>query len=346
MKLKKILSSVVATAMAVSTFSVFAVTGNAATTSANILAADIEVVNWESPAGVIAKNDITSGDISTTGADSLILEGEWIDSTHGYASIKVCCYPAPDYQQVVLYENNVDSTFTVEVPLIGNYDVNLQGFNYKITSAKYVDSDVNISLSRGVQEATTSVGGTNDMDVATGITLNWNGTNEFPASTFANLRFDGTESLVFSSTGTGNVTVASNGPWTEYYSGGIWNANTSIAVPLTADMKDKALIFNGSATVDVKVVDNGSKAIRFVLKVAEEDVADIDSASLKLRNGTSYSDELTTSKCYKAIKANGNTISEDGYVYITFTIKNAPGNFSYDEAIFYFDGEKAATILG
>ncbi|MBE6836989.1 MAG: hypothetical protein E7509_03190 [Ruminococcus sp.] len=339
MKLKKILSSVVALAMAVTTLTAFTTSANAKTTSANILDEAFTIASWDVPV-VVAKADITAEDIATTGADAVIIAGDKV--TGDYYEFMV------QANGVRLYQEKINGPFEVEVPLFGNYDLEFTGNAVEITSIKFVDSDANVSLTRGSQEAVISAPGANDTVLATGVDLGWSGAEGITVSgtQLSGLRFDGTESFVFTSTGTGNIQIQ-DGNWSGVIiDGGIWTAGDKLIIPITQTYVDGINAIGTAPGVELQIVDYGTKAIRYILKVAEDDVDEIESVSLKFRNDFDYSEAFETSKCYRSIKANGQTISEDGYVFITFVVNNVPGNFSFDEAIFSFDGERAATLVG
>lgn len=349
MKLKKILSSVVAIAMAVTTLTAFSTTANAKVVSGNVLTDDLLVTSWtEGNEVTLAKATITAGDISTSGADYLIVDGEWIDMEADYAGFLAKSNTGT--KTVNLYKENQDKTFTANIPLIGNYDVQFLGENIKFTSIKFVDSDANAVVSRGSQEAVIAAGNPNNTVIAGPTDLDWGDANMRITLTedymLENFRFDGSESLVFKSTGTGNVQIQA-GDWSGVLKdAGIWSAGEQVVVPVDNTLKKGINVIGNAPGVTLEVADVGLKAIRYIVKIAEEDAADFETASIQFRNDFVTSDPYETSKCYRSIKADGQTISEDGYVFITFLVNNVPGNFSFDEAIVSFDGERAATFIG
>ena len=76
-------------------------------------------------------------------------------------------------------------------------------------------------------------------------------------------------------------------------------------------------------TKKVKADDGETMSYRFVMKITEAQAEAATKATFAISNGaTTVNKDVTV--CYTSIVAGGNTVSEDGYVYVAYTVTGVP----------------------
>jgi hypothetical protein len=341
MKMKKVLSAIVAGAMAASVLTAMSAFSASAKTTDNLLDETVNIKTWSDSYTL----DLSSYSLPRTGSAYVTVSGSVIDSST-YSSVKVS-----NSSWEGLYEDGASGNFSFDIALSGDSaeggSLNFQGYNVSYTSVVLhtVDDPINV-VKRGYQEATTGASGTNDKDIFDSVNLAWDGTDgDVTADALSSLRFDGTESLVVKGTGTGNVKIVTS-DWSSTLSdGGIWTSGDTLSIPITSDFKGGAIVTGTLKNCSVSVVDNGSKSVRYILEVSQEDLENVKSASITIRKSDNTTTTVSTSKAYKSINANGSKISAGtGNAFVTFTITGVPGNFEFSDAVVSFDGVRVATI--
>lgn len=361
MKLKRLLSTAVAAVMAVASLICFSTSATALTTQTLDLSSDpIVLNNWDTNPSLDVSGIVTTASVPSSGSCYFTISGYATDGSN-WPQIKVC---DGDWNELYFVKCDSSDNFTLEVPAYGAYSsLIFMGYNATITEVDFNVPTLNILTARGYQEKVATAADTNS---ASGIVADFSISSwtlsesaKIPASVLSGCRFDGSEVLTFS----GCTNIANSwGDEVAMYSSTSWENESKFSIDtsgngsivLTAAYKNCDLYFTGATAgltlANASIVDYGTVDARYIVKIAEDKVADLDSVTLKFRSGASIATAGTSTTCYRSIYDNGSLISEDGYVYVVFTIANTPANFTFDEAIFYGTSgettERLATMRG
>ncbi len=122
------------------------------------------------------------------------------------------------------------------------------------------------------------------------------------------------------SAGTATITATTSNDLTAECAVTVTEAEPAVFNKSAADFAAGTVV---TQTKKVKADDGETMSYRFVMKITEAQAEAATKATFAISNGaTTVNKDVTV--CYTSIVAGGNTVSEDGYVYVAYTVTEVP----------------------